>query len=166
MVRQAGDSAGVVNYGMGGLLRVRIRCGPLVGIGCSVGLLFGGLSACGGSQHADPTPSSTPTEAVKAVFLRWNSSAKNGDSKAAMFLCASPEISENEPDPVPPDHPGFNVPDDINVQVGDGTAGVDFLDPGIDAGLADDEDVFVTLIQQNGSWKVCRYQVTAAGGIG
>ena len=46
------------------------------------------------------------------------------------------------------------------------TAVADFLDRGSDAGEADDQDVFVTLVVEDGEWKVCRYQATASGGLG
>ena len=60
---------------------------------------------------------------------------------------------------------GFALPGNLNVQVDRDTATVDFLDVGTD-GEGDDSNVFITLVKEDGGWKVCRSQATARGGTG
>ena len=53
----------------------------------------------------------------------------------------------------------------LHVEADGKRATADFTDPGTGS-AGDEDDVFVSLVQEQGRWKVCRVQITAAGGFG
>ncbi len=103
--------------------------------------------------------------AVTTTFNRWNDLARSGDPEAARFICDNPPVEDAYTAPILARHRGFAVPGELNVQVNDDTATVDFLDAGTHE-EGDDTDVFINLVKENGGWRVCRSQITAPGGIG
>lgn len=103
--------------------------------------------------------------AVTKTFKRWNDLARSGDPEAAQFICDNPPVEDAYTAPILAGHRGFAMPGELNVQVNGDMATVDFLDSGTDE-KGDDTDVFINLVKERGGWRVCRSQITAAGGIG
>ncbi len=109
----------------------------------------------------------------ETVFRQWNTLAGAGDAKAANHLCAKPASPTDFDDPITAHPSGFAAargnaqtkPVELNISVDGDRATIDFTDPGTEKS-GDEEDVFVSLVKEAGNWKVCRAQITAAGGIG
>jgi hypothetical protein len=117
---------------------------------------------------------SAKREGPEALFRRWNALATAGDAKAKSLVCAAPTSDETN-ETITRYSSGFAVlsgssstsSPSLNVNVDDaaGRAVIDFSDPGTPA-PDDDQDVFVSMVTEGGTWKVCTVQITAAGGIG
>ena len=107
------------------------------------------------------------SESPEAVFRSWNAAAVVGDTSAEMFVCSNPSGDDSYDSPVSEHSAGFKaaLAAPLNVNVDGASAVVDFTDPGTSA-EEQPEDVFVSLIKERGDWKVCRVQITAAGGFG
>ena len=131
----------------------------------AVAVVAAALSGCG---------SSNATNEAEKAFRRWNELAMKGDPGASAFVCADPGKEEAYDSPITSYSSGFaaarsGVADGISAKLhveADGKrATADFTDPGT-ASDGDEEDVFVSLVYEQGRWKVCRVQITAAGGFG
>lgn len=103
----------------------------------------------------------------EAAFRRWNEAATAARSGVGSFVCSGLETDDSNSSPIVGFGSGFPAALDaeLNSNVNGARAVVDFVDPGTSA-VGDEEDVYVSLIKEEGSWKVCRVEITAAGGIG
>lgn len=123
------------------------------------------VSGCGSSNlTTDP----------QKTFRRWNELAVKNKPGASAYVCADPGNEDAYDSPITSYSSGFpaaldGVPNGVSVKLHAETSGqrasVDFTDPGT-ASAGDEEDVFVSLVSEQGRWKVCRVQITAAGGFG
>jgi hypothetical protein len=108
---------------------------------------------------------STPEQDAKRAFDTWNALAKSRDSKAGKLLCSGVELDESK-QLIARDHPGFSrISGEVSVWVEGNLAEIDFRDGG-DGKPFHEEDVFVGLVRQSGTWKVCGESSTAPGGFG
>ena len=124
---------------------------PVVIAACSV-------PGCSSSNRAD---------SPEAVFRAWNKAAVAGDATAASFLCSNPSDETSYDSSIAEYGSGFPAAlrRGLTVNIDGGRAVLDFTDPGT-SDTGDEEDVFVALVKQGGTWKVCRVRVTVEGGIG
>ena len=108
------------------------------------------------------------------MFRRWNELAATNDPKGRSLTCADPGTADDYESPITAYPTGFPVVRSsgsyvpamyTNTNPGDVHAVIDFTDPGTST-KGDEDDVFVKLVKERTGWKVCRVQITAAGGFG
>jgi hypothetical protein len=108
---------------------------------------------------------STPEQDAKRAFDKWNALARVRDPGAAALLCVG-GIADDGKQLIPRDHPGFSrITGDVSVWVEGDRAEMDFRDGG-DGKPFHEEDIFIGLVSQSGTWKVCNESSTAPGGFG
>ncbi len=110
------------------------------------------------------------------MFRRWNELAGESDPKALALICAAPGTEDTYDSPITSYRAGFpvvradgsgNKVPALHVGRNDenGSAVIDFTDPGTST-VGDEDDVYVSMVKERTGWKVCRVQITAAGGFG
>jgi hypothetical protein len=104
------------------------------------------------------------TAGATSAFLEWNALVIAGDPAASQGICSKP-VDDFSLDPNR--DRGFQVSGEISSSVTGQSATVAFESKDTDGnGPLRTQDIYVDMVKESGTWKVCRIQRTAAGGFG